>query len=72
MAAPWRPSTTRGRALGAYLPPGTTRTLRLQVTAPATPGEYDLELDLVHEARCWFAEQGGTPASVRLHVVAAD
>ena len=59
-------------ALGAYLPPGTTRTVRLRVTAPATPGEYDLELDLVHEARCWFAEKGGTPASVRLHVVAAE
>jgi hypothetical protein len=59
-------------ALGAYLPPGTTRTLRLRVTAPATPGEYELELDLVHEARCWFAEKGGTPSSVRLHVVATD
>jgi SAM-dependent methyltransferase len=58
--------------LGAYLPPDTSRLLRLKVTAPATPGEYELELDLVHEARCWFAEQGGTPASVRLHVVAAE
>jgi hypothetical protein len=59
-------------ALGEYLPPGTTRALRLRVTAPATPGEYDLELDLVHEARCWFAEKGGTPATVRLHVVATE
>jgi SAM-dependent methyltransferase len=59
-------------ALGPYLPPGDRRLIRLRVTAPPTPGEYELEIDLVHEARCWFAEKGGTPATVRLHVVAAE
>jgi hypothetical protein len=59
-------------ALGPYLPPGGSRLVRLRVTAPPAPGEYEIEIDLVHEARCWFAEKGGTPATVRLHVVAGE
>ncbi len=58
--------------LGAYLAPGSSRLVRVRVTAPATPGEYELDLDLVHEARCWFAEYGGSSSTVRLRVIAAD
>ncbi|HQZ41177.1 MAG TPA: hypothetical protein PLH72_19310, partial [Vicinamibacterales bacterium] len=57
--------------LGAYLAPGSSRLVRVRVTAPATPGEYELDLDLVHEARCWFAEYGGSSSTVRLRVIAA-
>jgi SAM-dependent methyltransferase len=57
--------------LGQYVLPGATHEIRLRVTAPTSPGEYEIEIDLVHEARCWFAEKGSSPATVRLHVVAA-
>ena len=43
--------------LGRTVAPGETIPLELAVTAPTEPGHYLLELDLVEEAVCWFAER---------------
>ena len=40
----------------------------LQVTAPDRPGDYELEVDLVHEGITWFADRGGKTATVALRV----
>src|SRR5688500_5837861 len=32
------------------------------------PGTYEVEFDLVHEARCWFRERGGSTAVARVAV----
>ncbi len=45
--------------------PGDTALVPVDVTAPAKPGAYSLELDLVHEHVRWFA----TPVEVRVEVV---
>ena len=56
-----------GRALGDFaaradLPhpvaPGGAVSLRLVVVPPATPGSYQLQLDLVHEMVAWFEGRG--------------
>ena len=36
------------------IPPGESMTCRVGVTAPSTPGEYDLRLTLVQEGVAWF------------------
>jgi len=40
------------------LSPGEEVELTLTVTAPRVPGDYVLELDMVHEGVTWFYEQG--------------
>jgi hypothetical protein len=40
------------------LAPGNSATLRLQVSAPATAGDYVLELDVVQEGVAWFSDHG--------------
>ena len=48
-----------GRApLPNNLSPNEKVTLQLPIRAPAEPGNYHLELDLVQEGVCWFAPQG--------------
>ena len=47
---------------------GSTTDVALQVTAPDEAGRYRLEVDLVEEAVCWFADVGGQPASVDVKV----
>ncbi|TCP57168.1 methyltransferase family protein [Tamaricihabitans halophyticus] len=48
-----------GRAdLPTALAGGTTAEVELLVTAPVEPGDYQLELDLVREDVCWFANKG--------------
>jgi len=39
------------------VPPGGTYTFSLSVTAPADPGNYTLEIDMVHENVAWFKEK---------------
>jgi ubiquinone/menaquinone biosynthesis C-methylase UbiE len=50
------------------LAPGEEATLAIAVTAPAQPGEYRLELDVVQEGVAWFADRGSSPAGVRVRV----
>jgi SAM-dependent methyltransferase len=52
------------------LAPGASVTLEIAVTAPAEPGEHDLELDIVQEAVAWWAESGSTPARTTVTVTA--
>jgi hypothetical protein len=42
--------------------PGERFEVPLRVRAPGEPGEYLLEIDLVQEFVCWFAEKGSTTA----------
>ena len=50
------------------LSPGERTDLRLQVTAPAQPGNYFLEIDLVQEGIAWFGSQGSAPIRVPVRV----
>jgi ubiquinone/menaquinone biosynthesis C-methylase UbiE len=42
--------------------------LPLEITAPAQPGHYTLELDLVQESVAWFKDKGSEPARVSVQV----
>lgn len=55
--------------LDKNLKPGESTTVPLQVTAPATPGEYSLEVDLIQEQVAWFSDKGSPTAKVKLSVV---
>jgi hypothetical protein len=55
-------------AMKADLPPGGETEMTLAVTAPQTPGEYTLEIDLVHEGVTWFSERGAQPLRLQLRV----
>ena len=48
------------------LKPGEEAELTITVTAPQVPGDYVLELDMVHEGVTWFYEQGSR--TLRWHV----
>ncbi|HEV2827146.1 MAG TPA: hypothetical protein VGW76_06040 [Pyrinomonadaceae bacterium] len=48
------------------LKPGEEIEITLTVTAPRVPGDYVLELDMVHEGVTWFYEQGSR--TLRWHV----
>ena len=50
------------------LAPGAEMELQMAVTAPRNPGEYTLEIDMVHEEVTWFYERGATPLHLRVHV----
>lgn len=51
------------------LDPGASAELILIVTAPHTPGQYLLELDLVQEHVAWFARRGSESAVLPVDVV---
>ena len=51
------------------LAPGEETELPLQVTAPKTPGEYVLEVDLIQEQVGWFLDKGSPTAKVKITVV---
>ena len=55
-------------ALPDDLPPATSATLRLAVTAPATPGEYILELDAIQEGVAWFSDRGSATFRAKVKV----
>lgn len=44
--------------LPTVVSPGQTVTVRALVTAPGTPGRYQLQFDLVHENVAWFEHRG--------------
>jgi SAM-dependent methyltransferase len=50
------------------LPANSSVTLDLMVTAPNEPGEYLLELDMVHEGVAWFAAKGSPSVRIAVHV----
>jgi hypothetical protein len=50
--------------------PGDTVGLVLNVTAPAEPGDYALEVDLVQKEVAWFSERGSTAWKGGVTVVA--
>lgn len=54
--------------LPALLYSGQAQHVALQVTAPIDPGDYVLEVDLVHEGITWFADRGVVPARVGIRV----
>jgi protein tyrosine phosphatase (PTP) superfamily phosphohydrolase (DUF442 family) len=41
--------------------PGETLELEVAIWAPATPGDYELKLDMVDEHVAWFEDQGSEP-----------
>lgn len=54
--------------IGAFVLPGATTHVRLPIELPEDAGDYDVEIDLVHEGRSWFADRGNAAATLRLHV----
>lgn len=54
--------------LTADLPPGGETEITLTVTAPRTPGDYILEIDMVHEGVSWFRERGAQSLQLRVRV----
>jgi N-acetyl-anhydromuramyl-L-alanine amidase AmpD len=40
--------------------PGQTAVIQARIALPDTPGNYTLEIDLVHEGVAWFKERGAT------------
>lgn len=48
--------------------PGEEVTIPLRVSAPATPGEYILELDMVQELVGWFKQKGGQTLKLKIKV----
>jgi hypothetical protein len=70
------PSTSRvvndldGRtALAADLPPGGETELTLPVGAPKEPGDYVLEIDMIHEGVTFFHEKGSETLRLNVKVV---
>ncbi|HEY0384552.1 MAG TPA: hypothetical protein VGC64_01010, partial [Pyrinomonadaceae bacterium] len=54
--------------LPADLQPGSEVELPLIVTAPAKPGDYILELDLVQEGVAWSQDKGNTTFKTKVQV----
>jgi len=49
--------------------PGEEIGMTLQITAPKTPGEWTMELDMVQEAVTWFGEKGSPTTKIKVTVV---
>jgi hypothetical protein len=49
--------------------PGQSIEMELQLTAPTIPGQYTINIDLVDQHVCWFAERGSQPLVVLLEVI---
>lgn len=67
-----RSSPTYPRARGnlpAALRPGQSATLDLVVVAPAKPGEYRIQFDLVQELVAWFESKGAKRLILRVRVL---
>lgn len=54
--------------LSGDLAPGAETQIALTVNAPRTPGDYTLEIDMVHEGVTWFSEKGGRPLRLSVRV----
>jgi hypothetical protein len=51
------------------LAPGEEAELSLGITAPKSPGDYTLEIDMVQEGVAWFSEKGSPTAKTKISVV---
>jgi len=56
-------------ALPHDVPPRTTAELTLTVTAPASPGNYLLELDMAQQSAGWFKERGSQTLRIPVDVL---
>ena len=54
--------------LPCEIEPGHRATMAVEITAPHKPGEYAVEIDLVHEYVSWFAPKALGRHLVRVHV----
>ena len=52
----------------ADLPPGAETEITFTVNVPQTPGDYTLEIDMVHEGVTWFKERGARPLTIPITV----
>jgi hypothetical protein len=52
----------------ADLPPGEVTDVTLSITAPKAPGDYTLEIDMVHEGVTWFKQRGARVLSIDVSV----
>jgi len=50
------------------LKPGEEEEVPLLVTAPTTPGEYTLEVDVIQEGVMWFSDKGSPTAKTKITV----
>ena len=50
------------------LRPGEEIEVLLTITAPSTPGEYTLQIDLVQEMVAWFSEKGSSSPKFKVNV----
>jgi len=64
---PLAANAVRGE-LNAPVPPGGTANFTLQVTAPKTPGSYQLQVDLVEELVFFFSATGNEKLTVPVTV----
>ena len=55
-------------AMPIDLRPGAELELPMTVRAPDAPGEYVIEVDMVHEGVTWFYERGAHPLRLRVRV----
>jgi hypothetical protein len=63
-------SETEGHnGIAANIAPGEEIEMTLQITAPKTPGDWTMELDMVQEAVTWFGEKGSPTTKVKVTVV---
>jgi SAM-dependent methyltransferase len=56
-------------SMGATVPPGNLVELTLEMQAPADPGAYLVEFDLVIEGVTWFADRGSPTTTIPVQVV---
>ena len=53
----------------SVLLPGGKETVLLEVLLPATPGRYELFVDVVEEGVCWFSDRGSPPLVCEIQVL---
>jgi len=51
------------------LKPGEEIEMSLQITAPKTPGDWTLSLDMVQEGVTWFGDKGSPTTKVKIAVI---